>query len=119
MHIIKERIESLQLPDSAYAPLNEQQLAKIISALRSEMTGGKATQAFSIADMSSETISAKLGSLEVREQTVWAYWPAFREGFEIIWEVFVSRFDELWYPSSDDLIVMPPAATWVLEVSHE
>ncbi len=55
----------------------------------------------------------------MREQTVWAYWPAFREGFEIIWEVLVSRFDELWYPSSDDLIVMPPAATWVLEVSHE
>ena len=80
---------------------------------------GKAAQAFSIADMSAEAISAKLGSLAVRVETVWAYWPAFREGFEIKWEMLVSRFDELWYPSSDDLIVMSPDATWVLEVTHE
>src|SRR5690242_2913920 len=117
MKIIEERIERLGLSDSTYGPLSEQQMGRILLALRSaEM--GKAAQAFSIADMSSEAIRAKLGSLAVREETVWAYWPAFREGFEIKWEMLVSRFDELWYPSSDDLIVMSPDETWVLEVSH-
>ena len=35
------------------------------------------------------------------------------------WELFTSRFDDLWYPGSDDIIVTSPKMSWALEITHE
>lgn len=121
MTVIKDRIQQLGLSESDCAPLKEQQLAEVLSAVK--LTGsdriGKATEIFSIAETPPEVVAARLNSLGVHEDTVWICWPGFREGFEIKWNLFVSRFDDLWYPSSDDVIVTAPTADWMLEISHE
>jgi len=76
-------------------------------------------ESFSIADLTPVAVRAKLKSLGVREQIVFACWPAFREGFKIKWEVFISHLDDFWYPSSDDVIVTSATSSWALEITHE
>lgn len=121
MTVVKDRIRQLGFSESDCVPLKEQQLAEVLSVVKSAEGNkiGKTAETFSIAETPSETVDAKLNSLGVCEQTVWVCWPAFREGFEIKWNLFISRFDDLWYPSSDDIIVTVPTADWVLEISHE
>jgi len=122
MSIIQERIRPLALPESDCAPLSKQQLDElllIVTPLVADGNSNLITEAFSIADLTPEAVTAKLKSFGVRDQTVFVCWPAFREGFKIKWDLFTARFDDFWYPSSDDVIVTSPTAFWALEITHE
>ena len=122
MSIIQERIRPLALPESDCAPLDKRQLDELLSMVKPLVTvesSSLVTEMLSIADLPPEAVTAKLKSFGVRDQTVFVCWPAFREGFKIKWEVFTARFDDFWYPSSDDVIVTSPAASWAMEITHE
>jgi len=122
MSIIQDRIRPLALPASDCAPLSKQQLENFLSSVRPLLAAGSsnlATQVFSITDLAPEVVTAKLKSFGIPDQTVFVLWPAFREGFKIKWELFTARFDDFWYPSSDDLIVTSPTGSWALVITHE
>ena len=123
MSIIQERIRQLALPESDCAPLERRHLDELLLHVKPLVTGVAtglaAAETFSIADLAPEAVTAKLKSFGVLDQNVFVCWPAFREGFKIRWEVFVSRFDDFWYPSSDDVIVTSPNSSWALEITHE
>lgn len=58
-----------------------------------------------------------LGSLEVAPVVV--LWPALRSGISARFDEFVDAYDDLWFPSSDDVWVFPPSEDWLLELDHE
>lgn len=45
-------------------------------------------------------------------------WYRFDEIDEFLWADLVLYFDDIWYPSSDDIDIMDPACEWVLSVTH-
>jgi hypothetical protein len=46
-------------------------------------------------------------------------WPACRAAVALHYEDFVQHYDDLWYPSADDVWVTDYCRSWWLEVSHE
>ena len=122
MSAIQQRIHSLALSESDCSPLSKLQLDELISMVKSLVTGGDTTpftEPFSIAELSPVAVAAKLNSFAVREQTVFVFWPAFREGFKIHWILFTSRLDDFWYPGSDDVIVTSEKDQVMFEITHE
>ncbi|MFZ5892411.1 MAG: hypothetical protein ACOY0T_15230 [Myxococcota bacterium] len=50
---------------------------------------------------------------------VFILWPALRSGISASYVGFVEAYDDLWFPSSDDVWVQPPSGDWLLELDHE
>jgi hypothetical protein len=50
---------------------------------------------------------------------VHAVWLAEREGIIIKLHNFLECYDDLWFPSSDDVLIFPLSVKWMLEFSHE
>jgi hypothetical protein len=121
MSPIQQRFQLLGLPESDCALLSQEQLNEIISTARSLVDGNTVLVAerYSVAALSPDAVNARLISFGVQEQKVLVCWPTFREGFRMSWELFTSRFDDLWYPGSDDIIVTSPKMSWALEITHE
>jgi hypothetical protein len=60
-----------------------------------------------------------LGALPVAsEQPVLVAWPANRVGAEMPFSVVISNFDDLWYPSMDDVVLLWPDGA-LLIMDHE
>ena len=58
-------------------------------------------------------------SLDLAERDVTVYWIASREGMQIGLNDFIQHYDDLWYPSSDDVWVTNEKQEWLLELNHE
>lgn len=50
---------------------------------------------------------------------VFVLWIGFGEGIECDYDDFVSNYDDLWYPASDDMWITNTDATILLEMNHE
>jgi hypothetical protein len=46
-------------------------------------------------------------------------WPALRAGAWLRFGAFVDSFDDLWHPSSDDVLVTDEERTWMITLDHE
>jgi hypothetical protein len=122
MNIIEERICSLPLTGSECLPLGKAELDGLRATSKRLAAGefaGFVEKTFSIGALSLESASAKLKSLDIRDQIVCAYWPGFQEGIAIKWQLFADYFGALWHPGSDDIIVTSQGASWLLEITHE
>jgi hypothetical protein len=61
-----------------------------------------------------------LSSLEItNDEAVRLIWRADEAGISIIFRDFVQYYDDLWYPSSDDVWVVEESLSWLLEFDHE
>lgn len=53
------------------------------------------------------------------ESIVVVIWANDHTGSMMKYSCFAEYFDDLWYPSSDDVWVVDPAFLWLIEVDHE
>jgi hypothetical protein len=113
--IIEDRIRSLSKFDCT--PLTRPQLDELLTVWRA--VRGPASQEFSIADLRPEEAATRLQSVGIVDEDVLVCWPAFREGYKMAWRAFVAHLTDLWYPSSDDVVVTSPSRSWLLEITHE
>ncbi len=61
-----------------------------------------------------------LFSLEVpNDEAVWLIWLVDGAGISILFRDVVQYYDDLWYPSSDDVWVVEESLSWLLEFDHE
>jgi hypothetical protein len=114
--IVENRIRSLSKLDCA--PLTRSQLDESLSVTR-RIASGPASQEFSVTDLTAEAVPTKLSFLGIVDEDVLVCWPAFREGFKMKWSAFVAHLPDLWYPGSDDVMVISFSRAWVLEITHE
>jgi hypothetical protein len=69
--------------------------------------------------LSEERVAAWLCALPVvQEERAWVCYPHWSNSVEVPWDLFVQRWDDFCYPSSDDVVVVPPSGAWVLEYWH-
>ena len=60
-----------------------------------------------------------LRSLRPLDTSVLLLWPADKLGIEMDYSLFVENYDDMWYPSREDLWVTDHAYTWLIEFDHE
>jgi hypothetical protein len=53
------------------------------------------------------------------DQYVSVIWPHYGTGVRLQYGIFTNRYDDLWYPSADDVWVTDDLRSWLIEVSHE
>jgi hypothetical protein len=46
-------------------------------------------------------------------------WPSNGEAMKVPYEIFVEFYDDLWYPSSDDVWITDEVLSFLLELDHE
>lgn len=74
----------------------------------------------SLADDDLEEMRAWLRSLPVpADEPVIVLWPDMRSGIFTTFGGFVNAFDDLWFPSSDDVWIMSARSRLLMELDHE
>jgi hypothetical protein len=85
-----------------------------------EQTGGRDPSAMiDASDNSLEEMAQWLSGLGLNESTVRVVWPQESAGLLMPYALFLECFDELWFPSADDVVVITEAGDRLLEISHE
>jgi hypothetical protein len=121
--------------DSRYAVLPEQVLAELHPIAEAE---AKTLHDLSLSCLNKDSLSPKFNSIVVstghfslKEGPQWLAQQKSTSEDEVVlswgptvalrtsWVVFVEYWQEFCYPASDDLLVFPPAADWVLLYHHE
>lgn len=92
----------------------------VVARFRTDSQAGNWT-AFKVADTSDwtpEEVRKWLASLEIRGE-VKVVWIGLQEGIKLDYRVFVSFYDDLWFPASDDVLLVTSSGDCALEMSHE
>lgn len=67
-----------------------------------------------------DAVRESLRSLRIADEVmVTILWASTRHGAALTFGDFVSWYDDLWYPSADDVWVLVPEGSWLIELDHE
>jgi hypothetical protein len=122
MSIIEERLRGTTLSKTHFLRLSKEQMTELHSITRQLVAGHLdpfVTESFWIASLSQTAVADKMKSLGVRDEIAYVCWCSFGEGIAIQWNLFLAHFDDLWFPSSDDVVISSATRSWVLEITHE
>ena len=73
-----------------------------------------------IAHLDSSSVKQLLQTWESHVGSSWvAVWPWNREAIEVAARDFIQHYDDLWYPSSDDVWITNDRTDWLIELNHE
>lgn len=125
--ILQRRFEGIKGTPIDYAPLTPEEVDSVIAHGREQLrriavTPARPSQAIVRADIaraSPDQVRAVLFGLPIGDDWVEVVWPYERAGVRMRFRDFVRYYDDLWYPSSDDLLITNGTKTWLLEVNHE
>ena len=119
--IIKQRINNIAVLHSLISKENVISEVQNIRRLLLPNTG--VMKKVSKKDFSGSDRSEIIDWLQKRrkdlEPRVYIYWLSDQEGVEMGFDDFVSHFDDLWYPSADDVWITNQERTAVVELNHE
>lgn len=105
-----------------YSLLDPEEAARRIAecSVRSRFPSGASVFERTLADDTPSQVRCWLRSLPV-DQTdeVAILWASNGFGVRVRFGGFVDVYDDLWYPSSDDVWVVPLRGEWLLELTHE
>lgn len=71
------------------------------------------------ANMEPAEVRSWLSSLGLDRQEVEIVWLNDRDGARMGIDLFIMHYDELWYPSSDDIMISNATLSWILTIDHE
>ena len=66
-----------------------------------------------------ETVRRWLGELPIKEEVVYIYFVSDKQGIRLSFNLFIKHYDDLWFPSSDDVWITNKSLSWLLELDHE
>jgi hypothetical protein len=126
---IKIRLESVLELQTKYEFLKTAQVQEIYNEINSRFRSKKGklkphlhplSDRVNIEEMDPSEVRQFLLSLKVaHDEIVWLIWCSDETGISITFRDFVQYYDDLWYPSSDDIWVTEKSLSWLLEFDHE
>lgn len=69
--------------------------------------------------MQPSDVRSLLSQVPLGRQVVEVVWPFDRVAFRIDYADIVRHYDDLWYPSRDDVWILSPDRTNVVGIDHE
>jgi hypothetical protein len=76
-------------------------------------------QEINISDLDQHEIQTFLQSLPFGSEKTFIIWVFESFGIQLPFKLFCEYFDELWFPSSDDIWICDTQYLYYLEISHE
>lgn len=122
MGIIAARILAISNFPATYNEivLSASECEAVIALFRSEFDSGKWVMCgeAETSDWSSEEVRKWLMSVGIQGD-VNVVWIGLHEGIRLDYSKFVEFYDDLWFPASDDVLVVTLDRVASLEISHE
>ena len=122
--MIEERLAALRSDQCAYKILDRVKCVDILQLVKSELVGSCGftsphSKVLDASTMGRQEILRWLGDIGGLFDDVLVIWPFATFSIEMKYKDFVSHFDDLWYPSSDDVLVLSCDTGWLLVIDHE
>jgi hypothetical protein len=122
-------LDSLGIPCSDYTWLDDHEYERVKTAVRdtfeldsAEPATGSRTlvSKVNIWPLKGDEVKALLNSYVADDQEcVYVLWLWLRCGVSMGFASFAANYDDLWYPSRDDVWVANTSLTWCIEITHE
>jgi hypothetical protein len=121
--MIAQRLESVSGLSGRFAWVPADQVRSRLGALRPFVDGSPPREYtlrnFDAQDKDTAAIADWIRAQLTNDEPVTVLWISDRQGISIGLYDFLLFFDELWYPSSDDVIVESHSGTFVIVIDHE
>jgi hypothetical protein len=100
--------------------LEEPEVESFLGRVEETRSRGRVSQICDVADFDRQDVQQLLRGwgLQSAERCI-ALWPWDRAGLELPSETFVQYYDELWYPSRDDVWISDGESDTLIELNHE
>src|SRR5258706_11424678 len=72
-----------------------------------------------ISEMTGDQVRALLSDFPIEDEWVELVWPYENEGARMRYVDVVRYYDDLWFPSRDNLWITSERRTWLLAIDHE
>ncbi len=125
---MKTRLESVSVLQERYTLLESKQVKAINRGIRSHFLEkgnlksslqSRSTR-LDICDAHPDEVRRILLSFGIPlDERVLVVWCSIETGISIVFREFVQYYDDLWYPSSDDVWVTQGSLPWLIEFHHE
>lgn len=126
---ITNRLESISELKQKYTICDSIQAQKVCTDIQTKFFSDQEaikphlqplTQKKDISEVTSDEVKGYLMSLGIRDdEKIWLIWIPLRAGISILFRDFVEYYDDLWYPSSDDVWLTDTLMSWLIEFDHE
>jgi hypothetical protein len=116
------RFDVLRRANVPLAPVPEGAVAIEVEEIRRHVLepGLIATRTLDASDKDRDVVIDWLKNLPVPlDERVLVLWPHYRAGIQVAYGVFSDYYDDLWFPSADDLWVVGSMRSWLLQLDHE
>jgi hypothetical protein len=122
MNVILNRIANIHLfPTSFLSYINHEELSSCIEKIKKDFENNKVEiiQEINIADLDQLEIQTFLQTLPFGNERTLVIWVFESFGIQLPFNLFCKYFDELWFPSSDDIWICDTQHLYRVEISHE
>ena len=121
---ILSRIKSIAPLSGNLEFLPEDQVHPTFEILRNKFLlnpgSGSSLSVLDGTELSSEQLKKYLRNLPVdKNSNVLVIWASYRSAVLIPYSLLVENYDELWFPSADDVFVTDKEMNWLLVIDHE
>jgi hypothetical protein len=116
MHVRFRNLPALQ---EHCSPMTDAILGEIKNQIRHLLNSNPTCVKEDISDLDTQEVRSLLLSKRKGVEEVFMVWPSERYGARTNYGTFVKHYDDLWYPSMDDLWVTNTTVDWVIELNHE
>lgn len=118
--MIEERLNNIDNLKEKYIILERTEVIRDIDFLRNIIKSKTILQSENdFSDSTREEIIEWFYKLSIADNLVKIYWHSISEGISTEFETFVGNFDEIWYPSSDDVWITGNTKSWLIQIDHE
>lgn len=121
MNFIQSRLLAIELFPFFYESIKlDDEFAKnTINMLNRKLLAQTPLKVVDISSMDTEVVKQMLLAINVPNSDVYVLWFGDNIGIKIPFHIFCNFYDDLWYPSSDDILVCDTKKIFIIEVSHE
>lgn len=119
---LRDRIDNLRGLNVTIAALAESETFDALEQIQTNFPRStrRPVRTLDMSDLSKQDVIDWLRELLVQgDEQVIVIWPHYRAAVTLSSSDFLKYFDELWYPSADDVWVRDRSASWLLEIDHE
>ena len=120
MNWLEKAIKSLLTPSDYELISDKHEIGKLCEKIRQSLDGMVLISELNCADINTHEEKNWFESVVSPKERVIVLWPQESFSLKLNYAIFIKHYNELWYPSRDDIwIIDKTDFSWLIELNHE
>jgi hypothetical protein len=116
---VTQRIASLPSVEASATILDVEEVTAFINGVDMIRSTGRLVEQNDISHTDRDAVQSLLSSWLAQSERCTVVWPWDRVGCELDSNEFIAHYDDLWYPSSDDMWIGWKGSELLIQLNHE